>query len=189
MPELETGFLPPLETDPSEDELENDVADTDAPYGRKADGTPRAKPGRKSGSSGGTVSRRNSNDNAFKERISEELVELSAPLAILSPLAMLHVVERADRTANALTVIAKKHPQVKAAILTYFDSVAYKDLALFVIGIPIGVMIDMGVMKPDAVAGRIWSYADKYEELYGEGGSEFAQTNGHVHARGLASEL
>lgn len=193
MAELETTSLPPLITEPSaEDDGWEDV-DPAAPYGRKADGTPKAKPGRKAGSSGGSSSSRSvsrgSNDAKFAERISEELVELSAPLGLFSPMALLHVADRAEKTANALVIISKKHPAVKLAIESYFNSVAYKDLALFVLGIPVAVMIDMGVLKPDAVVGRIWDMQGKWDELYGENGSEFPDANGRVQARGLAGQL
>lgn len=195
MAELETLHLPPLETDPADDPDDDLEPDSEAPWGYKADGTPRKRPGRKpgSGSSGGSVSgtrKGTASDAAFAERIQDELIELSAPLGIISPMAVLHVADRAERTSKALTVIAKKHPAVKAAILTYFDSVAYKDLALFVLGIPVAIMMDMGILKPDAVVGRVWHMSDKWEELYGEGGSEF-ETNGYhpVGKRGLASEL
>lgn len=194
MPDVETLHLPPLETSPSlEPETESDdEINADAPYGYKADGTPRKRPGRRPGSSGGSVSTTGNtkSDTAFAERISSELIELSAPIGIVSPLAMLHIAERADKTSKALVTISKKHPAVKTAILAYFESVAYKDLALFVLGIPVAIMIDMGVLKPDAVVGRVWHMNDKYEELYGDEGSEFYSPNGHsAPARGLAGEI
>lgn len=193
MAELETTSLPPLVTEPSTDEDDWTDVDPEAPWGRKADGTPKKKPGRQPGSGGGSTRSvsRGSNDAKFAERISEELVELSAPLGLFSPMALLHVADRSEKTANALVIISKKHPAVKLAIESYFNSVAYKDLALFVLGIPVAVMIDMGMLKPDAVVGRIWGMEAKYEELYGENGSEFptANGNGHVRARGLAGEL
>lgn len=196
MPDVETGVLPPLVVNPPDPDDDWTDVDVEAPYGRKADGTPKAKPGRKSGSSsgGGSTTRsvsRGTNDAKFAERISEELVELSAPLGLFSPMALLHVADRADRTANALVIISKKHPAVKLAIESYFNSVAYKDLALFVLGIPVAIMIDMGMLRKDAVVGRVWNMEAKYDSLYGEDGSEFPNTNGngHVAARGLAGQL
>lgn len=189
MPELETTslpILPELETGGST-ESETD----DAPWGRKADGTPRKKPGRPSGSSGGSsTANRVASDTRLAERIAEEMIELSAPIGVLSPLAMLHVVERADRTSNALVTISKKHPAVKTAILAYFDSVAYKDIVLFVAGIPVAIMIDMGMLRPDAMVGRVWRMEDKWNELYGEDGTEFTRESESVgNARGLAANL
>lgn len=185
MAELETTFLPPLETETVTDT--EDIGTGDAPYGYRADGTPAKKRGRKPGSSSSSTMR-GASDAKFGERISQELVELGAPIAIVSPLAMLHIAERADRTATALVIISKKHPAVKLAIESYFNSVAYKDLGLFVLGIPVAIMIDMGMLKPDAVVGRVWGMQAKWDELYGEDGSEF-HTNGNVPARGLAGQL
>ena len=162
---------------------------SDAPYGYKADGTPRKKPGRPAGGSNSSSSgTRTKTDEALQERISAELTELSAPLAIVSPLAMLHVAERADRTSRALVVISKKHPAVKVAIEAYFDSVAYKDIALFVLGIHVAIMIDMQILKPDAVVGRVWKFGEKYDELYGNEGSEFYDQP-RAEARGLSAQL
>jgi hypothetical protein len=189
MPDLETVTLPPLVLEPAEPEPDSEGGTEDAPWGYKADGTPRKRPGRPPGGSGGSSSTRKSgNDPQFEKRIAAELVDLSAPLAIISPLAVLHVAERADRTAHALGVVAKKHPTVKLAIESYFDSIAYKDLAFFVIGIPIAIMIDMGMMRPDALAGRPFQMQDKWEELYGEDGVERMEEN-LTPQRGLAADI
>ena len=186
--------LPPLdeETGSAYPHSAESESESEAPWGLKADGTPRKKPGRKAGSSTGSgVSRSRSSvsDTAFAQRISDELVELSAPLAIVSPMAMGHVARRVDRTANALVNISRKHPRVKAAIITYFDSVAYKDIALFVLGIPIMVMIDYGKLKPDSKAGFPFQAQEIWMECYGDtqDGSEFSP-NGASY-RGLAAEL
>lgn len=187
MPELETSALPPL-SDNSDPDMNgaSDEADADAPYGRNKDGTPAKKRGRKPGSTGGGR-RTSQSDEEFASRISQELVELSAPIAVISPLAMAHVADRADRTAKALTVIGRKHPAVKSAIIAYFDSVAYKDLAFFVIGIPIAIAMDYGMIRPDSRAGYPFGFAEKWEELYGNDldGPE-APPNNTVEARGLA---
>lgn len=176
--------LPPLETEPkSEPER-----DEEAPYGYKADGTPRRKPGRPAGSGGGN---RTAKDDVFAREIEAELHELFAPVALASPLAYWHVGQRAERTSKACVILAKKHPQFRAAIVAYFASVAYKDVALFIAGIPIAFMIDLGMLKPDAVAGRIFRMQEGWEELYGEDGSEFPEQNmnGNTGARGLAGQL
>lgn len=186
MPELETTSFPPLQTAPQDDQ--ESTVSPEAPYGYKTDGSPAKKRGRPAGSSGGSGNR-GGNDRAFAERISGELIELSAPLGIISPLAVLHIAERADRTANALVIVSKKHPAVKVAIESYFNSVAYKDLALFVLGIPVAIMIDMGMLKPTTAAGKVWGFEAKWEELYNnEDGTEF-HSNGNAPARGLAGEI
>ena len=188
MTELDIGTLPPLETDPPEDP--DFDSDSDAPWGYKADGTPRKKPGRPKGSSGGSgTSKSSRSDSAFAERISEELVELAAPVGIFSPLAMWHIAERAERTSKALVVISKKHPAVRAAIETYFASVAYKDLALFILGIPVAIAMDMQMLKPTAMVGKVWRFEEGWQEIYGENG-EYPSQNGHyAQARGLAGEI
>lgn len=194
----DTG-LPPLdgmenghnEWEPSPVPLPDSETNSEAPYGYKADGTPRAKPGRKPGSGGGSGSGTRkafgSSDAAFGSRISDELIELSAPLAIVSPMAMAHVARRADKTAMALVNVSKKHPRVKLAINAYFDSVSYKDLVLFVLGIPIMVMIDYRMLRPDSKIGIPWHAQEIYQECYQSEGSE--QQPEAAGYRGLAGQI
>ena len=183
MPELEISTLPPLEGFMEDGELD------DAPYGRKADGTPKKKPGRPAGSGGGSTSSkpRGGGDAALGQRIADELVELSAPLALVSPMAMVHVETRADRTGAALVSISKKYPRVKHAIDAYFNSVAYKDLVLFVGGIPVAIMMDYGMLKPNSPVGIPWGMERIYREAHGEDGTD--NSPDRVEARGLAAEI
>lgn len=186
--------LPPLDDSTGDVEFDSQTEpfDTDAPYGYKADGTPKKKPGRPKGSTnaiGSGSSRGSGSDSAFADRISNELIELSAPLAIVSPMAMGHVARSADRTSRALVNISKKHPRVKLAINAYFDSISYKDLALFVIGIPVAVMMDFGMLKHDSKIGIPWHMEEIWQECYGEemNGTETSM-NGAGY-RGLAGEI
>ena len=190
MAELETGVLPPLD-EPTVNgsgfggEMGEDI---EAPYGRKADGTPRKKPGRPPGSGGGSGSgTRTGGDTVLGKRIADELVELSAPIGLVSPLTMVHVETRADRTGMALVAISKKYPRVKHAIDAYFNSVAYKDIAFFVGGIPVAIMMDYGMLKPDSKVGVPWGMEKLWQECYGENGTETAPDR--VAPRGLAAEL
>lgn len=188
MPELESSILPPL------DEVETDdagpFATGAAPYGYLADGvTPRKKPGRKPGSGGGSTSTgvRAASDERLGKRISDELVELSAPMALVSPMAMVHVERRADRTGVALVSISKKYPRVRLAIDSYFNSVAYKDLVIFVTGIPIAFMFDYGILQPESKVGIPWNMNEIWHECYDEGGTE-GKPN-YAPKRGLAADL
>lgn len=193
----ETDYsLPLLETEPTEASEWESVTSDDAPWGYKADGTPRKKPGRKSGTGSGStsstsssssrsVSKRTPGDSAFRRTVEQEIIEVFVPMSLASPLAYAHVCNRAEKTSFALVKLAEKHPGVKAALESYFASVAYKDIALFIAGIPIGFMIDMGMMQKDAMVGRIFGMEDMYDELYvDEGGTEYVPQE-VVPSRGL----
>lgn len=183
---LESDVLPPLNSD-----LEPSQEYEDAPYGYKADGTPRQKPGRKPGATSGSgkssSTSRGNRDANLSKRIADELVEVSAPLALLSPMAMVHIERRADKTGDALVSISKKYPRVAHAINAYFDSVAYKDIALFITGIPVAVMMDMRILQPDSKVGIPWHMQEIYEECYGENGTE--NEPAMAPRRGLAAEI
>lgn len=197
MPELEIGTLPDLDSpvvngsEPGQDpEPEFGEGSNPAPYGYKADGSPRAKPGRKAGGSnsggGGT---RTGGDKAFAERIAGELVELSAPIGLLSPLTMLHVETRADRTGVALVSLCKKYPRMRLAIDQYFNSVAYKDIAFFVAGIPVALAMDYQMLDPNSKIGVPFGMRKLWDEAYGEDGTENPPERNPVPMRGLAAEL
>lgn len=194
MPEV--ASLPPLEVQPKEETEFEMETDSEAPYGRKADGTPKKKPGRPAGSNSGTSTgriTRSAKDEAFQEEIRDEILELFSPIALPSPLAYWHIGNRAERTSKACVVLAKKHPAFRHYLQLYFESIAYKEIAMFVTGIPIAFMMDLGMLRPDAIGGRIFKLQEGWEELYGDGGSEFtdAAKNGHreANARGLASQI
>lgn len=187
MPELESDVLPPLYSEPESNGAGESEA-VYAPYGLKADGTPAKKRGRKPGSGGGSSGSRNVGDSTFSKRIADELVELSAPLGVASPMAMVHVEKRADKTAVALVSISKKYPRVKAALNSYFNSVAYKDIVLFVTGIPVAVMMDYGMIPHQSKMGIPWGMEAIWQECYGEEGSE-NQAGTQAEARGLASVI
>lgn len=195
MPELEIGSLPELDSpvvngsEPTDDfEPEFGEGSDPAPYGYKADGTPKKKPGRpKGGSNTGSSSPRTGGDKALGERIANELVELSAPIGLISPLTMLHVETRADRTGMALVSLCKKYPRMRLAIDQYFNSVAYKDIAFFVAGIPVALAMDYRMLDPESKIGVPFGMRKLWEEAYGENGSENPPSA--VAARGLAAEL
>lgn len=192
MPELETELPLLSESGTDDDWSDSDVIDIEAPWGRKADGTPKKKPGRPSGGGGGSSSSsstsRSNTDSRLAARIADELIELSAPMAIASPMAMAHVARRADKTGEALVSISKKYPRVKVAIDSYFNSVAYKDLALFVTGIPMCVMADYGIIKPDSKVGIPWHIEEIWLECYSGDDATETQT-ARAPARGLAAQL
>lgn len=184
-PELiDAGALPDLEATPNQDDVFE--VDSDAPWGRKADGSPRRKPGRPKGSvnSGGGTGRSNTK---LETRVASELVDLSA-LLMFSPMAMLHVERRSDKTATALVQLANRYPRIKDAINAYLQSAAYKDLVMFVGGIPIAIAIDFGRLRPNSIIGKPFGMEDIYDECYQTDGSE-TKPEWNAEPRGLAADL
>lgn len=162
-----------------------DEPSEEAPYGYKADGTPRKKPGRPSGTPGrssGTRSLKN-----LKEPLTEKLVEyLGAPLALMSPLAYSYWEMRAEKTADALLVIATRSPRTRKWIERLIAGSATSDIGVTVVGLGTAMLIDAEKVSPE---GRFqhWLGLDSlYVELYGE---YIEQSANGDNARGLYAEV
>ena len=76
---------------------------------------------------------------------------------------------------------------MRLAIDQYFNSVAYKDIAFFVAGIPVALAMDYRMLDPESKIGVPFGMRKLWEEAYGENGSENPPSA--VAARGLAAEL
>lgn len=171
-----------------EDEINDDltnIPDEEAPYGRKADGTPRKKPGRPAGSTNsGSLSKRTARFNLDKEEIADLLVEkVSLPVAVYSPLASFVIDDRAEKTAEALLVLAKHSPRLAKALAKAQQYGAVFELALLPLGIVTALLVEFGRLKPDSQVSIKFNIDVGYERLYGQNGSEgmgFAyERNGH----------
>lgn len=151
-------------------------SDPEAPYGRKADGTPKKKPGRPSGSGGGsTGGTRKSSSSLVK--LEEELADalggdLAASIGTVSPLVAFVLDDRAERTARALSRIAGRSPRFRKgleAALTYRD---FLTLATLAPAIAAAAMVDFNMIQPSSQMARRFGLDKAWDICYGESGSE-----------------
>lgn len=171
-----------------EDELEPNskelvvVNNDDAPWGYKADGTPRRKPGRPSGSSNNVARSQGTNRIGNLEAELRDAIggDIAATIGTVAPLVAWVLDERAERTARALARIAKRSPRFRKGLeqaLSYRDYVA---LASLPPAIAAAVLIETGIIKPDSRMSKRVSRSQEYPEglwsayleLYGDQGSE-----------------
>lgn len=157
MAELVTGALPPLEDGGGTNDGFVEVQ-------LNKDGTPRKKRGRPPGSKnsgGGSISN-------LEGKLAESMrAYIGGPIAVISPLAMAVVDDRADRTASALCTVAARSPKMKKALETFVSSAGMMELALFPIGIAFAVMVDLGKVPYNSLPSRHFKIDKFAAELYG----------------------
>lgn len=171
-----------LEEEPQSDivlwEGGEDLESDEAPYGYKADGTPRKKPGRPKGSTNTGVSSTRSSGSR-RTSLEQEIYEaiggdIAATVGTLAPLVAWVLEERAERTARALASIANRSPNFKKGLeraLVYRDVLALVSLPP---AIAVAVAVEMGIVKPDSNMSRRFHLYEPYLAMYGEGGSEIS---------------
>lgn len=150
--------------------------DIDAPYGRKADGTPRKKPGRRAGStnSGSSSTARTARG---KSRLELEIIDamsgdLAPTIGVISPMAAFVLDERAERTARALNSIANRSPRFKEGLERV---IIYKDilgLASLPPALAIAFAVDFGMVRHDSMMARRFNLYEPFIEMYGNQGTE-----------------
>jgi hypothetical protein len=184
MATLEKSSLPP----PAEKEGEE--VDEDAPYGYKADGTPKKRPGRPAGASGGTRKATGTSVaklKELKEPLAERLVEyLGPPIGFASPLALGVLDDRADKTADALINLAIKRPRIRKIVEGLVEGSSTVDLALTAVGIMVAISVDMQRSRPDTMVANYFDIPRIWEETYGE---EVQQRQDIANAQGLMNEI
>lgn len=169
-----------LEPPDNEEEISEE-----APYGYKADGTPRKRPGRPPGSSGGGGSK--GGGKIDKEALTTRLVEyFGGPLLFVSPIAAEVWQERAEKTADAIIILAARSPRWRKWVQRLLAGSAAGDLSITMVGVGTGILVDTGRMAPDNRLASYYGIPQIYTELYGA--YESAQQNG-VDQRGLFAEV
>lgn len=143
----------------------------DAPYGLKADGTPRAKPGRKTGSSGGGSS--GSKKSVSLANLEAEVADalggdLAASIGTVAPLVAWVLTERADRTARALSRIAQRNPRFKDALVKALSYRDYVALAALPPALAVASMIEFGLLNHESMMSKRFGLDHAYEMLYGD---------------------
>lgn len=170
--------LPPADTP-------EDISE-EAPYGYKADGTPRKKPGRPKGSAGvsGGSSRKL---ESLREPLTQRLVEyFGGPLVMVSPIAAAVWEERAEKTADAILVLAARSVRWRKWVERLIAGSAAGDLGITLVGVGTGMLVDAGRIAPDGKLASFYGIPELYQQFYGE---YVAAQNGGAEERGLYAEV
>jgi hypothetical protein len=173
MPELTKTSVTPEEETNSEEVTE------EAPYGYKADGTPRKRPGRKPGSSGVySGGGRKKNFDSLKEPLADRLVEyLGPPIGIVSPLSLAVFEDRADKTAAALCQLAVTRPRIAKMINGMIAGSASVDLVLTGVAMIAALGIEFNRIEPSSMVAHYFGIDRMHFEMYPD---LYANGNGHV---------
>jgi hypothetical protein len=177
-----------LEPPDAETGEQSEEATPEAPYGYKADGTPRKRPGRKPGSGGGGGGSPGSRSLAsLREPLTQRLVEYcGAPLALASPLAYSYWELRAEKTADSLLIIAARSKRTEKWIRRLITGSAGGDLGITLAGVGTAFLVDTGKVDPGGKVPHFFGLDNLYVELYGAW-EEGASDNGR--SRGLYAEV
>lgn len=151
----------------------------DAPWGRKKDGTPKAKPGRTPGSGGGSPASKAKQDEIANE-VSQKMLEVFLPIGIASPLAYCVLEDRSDRFAKALVRRSAKNPKLKAAIDTFLSGTDMVEIVMLPAGMIVAALVDYNRLSPESKPSKHFNIDQHYEEMYEE---MVASQNGHVQVQ------
>lgn len=179
--QLDTGTLPGLDGNPGDD---NDGGIDPAPYGYKADGTPRKRPGRKAG--GGTVSL-----SKLEPELAEKLVQyIGLPMTVVSPLAAGVIDARAEVTAKSLVRLADTSPRFRRALEAFVKGSAVSDLGLTAVAVIVAVRADRTNQTPEemGMVARYFDIDEIYLQVYGEPEMQNGQPP-MVRSMGLMGEV
>jgi len=173
--------LDPPDTPPEETSEE-------APYGYKADGTPRKRPGRKPGSgTGGTTPRSSKSLQSLREPLIQRLVEyIGGPIMLVSPIAAAVWEERVEKTADSILVLAARSARWRKWVERLIAGSAGGDLGLTLVGVATGVLVDTGRASPEGKVQHYFGIDRIYEELYG---AYEEHSQNEENARGLYAEV
>lgn len=160
-----------------------------APYGYKANGDVKKRPGRPSGSGGGSTRTSGGGGSVEKYRkpLEQRLTEyLGAPLVMVSPIAAAVWEERVEQTANAILVLASGSVRWRKWLERFVKGSAAGDLGITFGGVITGIMVDSGRVSPDGKMAQFYGIPEIYTRLYG---AYVGGQNGEVEARGLYTEV
>jgi hypothetical protein len=172
----------PEELDPPDNPGEE--ATEEAPYGYKADGSPRKRPGRKPGSGGGGGSKSLA---SMREPLIQRLVEyIGGPIMLISPIGAAVWEERVEKTADSILILAARSPRWRKWVERLIAGSAGGDLGLTFVGVGTGILVDTERLSPEGRLQHYFGIDRIYEDLYGA--YVASQANGD-NARGLYAEV
>jgi hypothetical protein len=157
--QLDTGTLPNLEGNAGDDDGGIDPA----PYGYKADGTPKKRPGRPKG---GTV-----NLNKMEPELADKLVQyIGLPMTVVSPLAAGVIDARAEVTAKSLVRLAETSPRFRRALEAFVKGSAVSDVGLTAVAVIVAIRVDRTNQTPEdmGMVARYFDIDEIYLQVYGE---------------------
>jgi|SRR5215472_274232 len=174
---------PPDDVDPPDNPTEE--TSEEAPYGYKADGTPRKRPGRKPGTGTGGGSTKSL--QGLREPLINRLVEyIGGPLLFVSPIAAAVWEERVDKTADSILILAGRSPRWRKWLDRFIAGSAGGDLGVTFLGVGTGILVDTGRMTPEGNLQHYFGIDRIYNDLYGE---YVASSENGENARGLYAEV
>lgn len=157
--QLDTGTLPNLEGNAGDDDGGIDPA----PYGYKADGTPKKRPGRPKG---GTVSL-----NKLEPELADKLVQyIGLPMTVVSPLAAGVIDARAEVTAKSLVRLAETSPRFRRALEAFVKGSAVSDVGLTAVAVIVAIRVDRTNQTPEdmGMVARYFDIDEIYLQVYGQ---------------------
>lgn len=157
--QLDTGTLPGLDGNPGDDDGGIDPA----PYGYKADGTPKKRPGRRAG---GTISL-----SKMEPELADKLVQyIGLPMTVISPLAAGVIDARAEVTAKSLVRLAETSPRFRKALEAFVKGSAVSDVGLTAIAVIVAVRVDRTNQTPEdmGMVARYFDIDEIYLQVYGQ---------------------
>jgi len=178
--QLDTGSLPNLDANPGDVE---DGGIDPAPYGYKADGTPKKRPGRRAG---GSVSL-----TKLEPELADKLVQyIGLPMTVVSPLAAGVIDARAEVTAKSLVRLADTSPRFRRALEAFVKGSAVSDVGLTAVAVIVAIRVDRTNQTPEdmGMVARYFDIDEIYLQVYG---NEY-QRNGRepvVKSMGLMGEV
>lgn len=166
------------------EEPQGDEPTEEAPYGYKADGTPRKRPGRKPGAGGGGGSSKGL--EALRKPLEQRLTEyLGAPLIFVSPIAAAVWEERVEQTANSILILASGSARWRKWVERFVKGSAAGDLGITFAGVATGMLVDAGRVSPEGKVASFYGIDRIYHQLYG---AYTEAQNGGAEERGLFAE-
>lgn len=157
---LDTGSLPGL------DENEGDIPSPSdpAPYGYKADGTPKKRPGRPRGSTGPSLSK-------LEPELADKVVEyIGLPMTVISPLAAGVIDARSEKISKSCIRLAETSPRFRRALEAFVKGSSVSDLGLSALAVIVAIRVDRANQTPDemGMVARYFDIDEIYLAVYGE---------------------
>jgi hypothetical protein len=129
--------------------------------------------------------------DALQEKLTDALVAMSLPVSGVSPLSSMYLMERAEKNAAAICVIAAHNPKLRKGIEKFIEGSTLVDIPITVIGVVTCMRIERGA-DPDSVIAQALKIDAIFAEVYPNGIQIFNEETSlgeDVEARGVLTEV